>query len=691
MNSKNSQEFSLNDNSIWGEDSSNGPANTKQDLCEVLKDTVNVVFDAGIVTTWDQFLNTKPPCSISIGGYVFGPPSFEKKGPYINFNHLHGVDQLATRSSASQVYLALKQGLSKSFNVNGNTFFNVYINEPNPDKCLALWLLKNYKKVEAINMPIDQDKRLRLLLGMQDLIDVTGGSYRIDPSSTVMKAISWIFQPYYVFRSSGSLNNIDNEQLEKITSLILYRIDKYIVGEYEQLELDTSFDLEGEYQWGCFVKEVGPYCRMKLINDGKDLVISYLPNKDGTFKYNILKRGVFIPFSLEGLYEKLNEYENIQPFYFDSWNGSNISGTSPKKAGSKIPPKEFIKIVNNYHKSLPNYSPKIVQVLKKTVQELLPQKSNYNIIANPGKVINWDEFIHQTPTCSIALDGYVFGAPTFDPIGLYINFNHHEGVDRLSTRCTASQIFIALKQGLSKSFKQNGNTFFNIYLNDPDQDTCLAVWLLKNYKIVEGIDMPLEQDKRLRLLLSVEDMLDVTGGCYRVDPESSIMKQIAWIFKPYTDARLSGIVNSLENDSTLKIIERVCDRIDLYLNGNAKEIDLDTRYEVIGDFKWGTVFQEIGTYSKLKLINDGKEFLISFIKNQDGTYRYTLLKKSPFIPISLDSLYEKLNLIESKDKMSFDCWGGSNIVGGSPRISGSKITPKEMIQIVDEYHKKIII
>ena len=93
----------------------------------------------------------------------------------------------------------------------------------------------------------------------------------------------------------------------------------------------------------------------------------------------------------------------------------------------------------------------------------------------------------------------------------------------------------------------------------------------------------------------------------------------------------------------------------------------------------------------MKLINEWKEFLISFIKNQDGSYRYTLLKKSPFIPISLGSLYDLLNNFESKDKNSFDCWGWSNIVWWSPRVSWSRISPKQMIEIVDEFCKKNII
>ena len=48
----------------------------------------------------------------------------------------------------------------------------------------------------------------------------------------------------------------------------------------------------------------------------------------------------------------------------------------------------------------------------------------------------WDEFQKGTPSESIALDGYVLDGPKFDMDTKHINFDHHNLVQRLSTRST---------------------------------------------------------------------------------------------------------------------------------------------------------------------------------------------------------------------------------------------------------------
>jgi hypothetical protein len=44
------------------------------------------------------------------------------------------------------------------------------------------------------------------------------------------------------------------------------------------------------------------------------------------------------------------------------------------------------------------------------------------------------------------------GSPAFNREGTHVNFNHHEDVNRLATRCTASQVSMAIKGGLLSVF-----------------------------------------------------------------------------------------------------------------------------------------------------------------------------------------------------------------------------------------------
>lgn len=64
----------------------------------------------------------------------------------------------------------------------------------------------------------------------------------------------------------------------------------------------------------------------------------------------------------------------------------------------------------------------------------------------------WEEFKNNKPGYSIALDGYINAITDFDPKGPYANFDHHYGVNRLSTRSTCDQILLSIRQEFFFSF-----------------------------------------------------------------------------------------------------------------------------------------------------------------------------------------------------------------------------------------------
>src|SRR3989338_10976306 len=139
----------------------------------------------------------------------------------------------------------------------------------------------------------------------------------------------------------------------------------------------------------------------------------------------------------------------------------------------------------------------------------------------PRKVLKWEQFVKEKPAFSIALDGYVRGKPHFDPQGPYANFNHHEDVDRLGTRATCAQVSVAIKQGLFETFQQQNEPHANVYVNDPDQDTCLAVWLLQNAERLTGQ----KSEPLIKRLIAVEDFLDVTAGAYPFNPSMTGLRE----------------------------------------------------------------------------------------------------------------------------------------------------------------------
>lgn len=292
----------------------------------------------------------------------------------------------------------------------------------------------------------------------------------------------------------------------------------------------------------------------------------------------------------------------------------------------------------------------------------------------PRHVSKWDDFVASAPPYSIALDGFVYGRPRFEAAGPYLNLNHHEEVDRLGTRCTCAQVFISLKQGLLETFSANGKPHMNIFVNDPDQDTCLAVWLL-----ARSTAMPASvQERRVNRLVNIEDLLDTTAGAYCLDPSSSIMRQIGWVFEPYSSLRSAGRIGSLSAAEMSALILEVCGRIDEHVAGRGGEVDLETGYSVVGGGQGWALIREESPYARTALYQSGTKAFVSVQDLPDGRFKYSIGKMSPFVRFPIDRIYDALNKAEGILPGSLDSWGGSDTIGGSPRSGHSKLSPAEI-------------
>lgn len=303
------------------------------------------------------------------------------------------------------------------------------------------------------------------------------------------------------------------------------------------------------------------------------------------------------------------------------------------------------------------------------------------LIAEPRVVKTWNQFIKESPPYSIALDGYVSGAPKYQPEGPRLNLNHHEDVDRYSTLCTSMQAYLKLKLGLFEKFSVNNQPRANIYVNDPDQDSSLAAFILT----APEISLNIKNQKKIEELLHYEQIMDITGGMFPLDMKSKIMRQMAWIFEPYDSARISGKLYSMNADEMKNLMQNIFSRIKNHLDGKSRELELDNSYAILYG-KHGDNFvlvKENSAYSRAKMIRDGiKSFALLVKENENKTYKYTLGKISDFIPLSLTEIYDFLNKLENIKPDDADRWGGSSTIGGSPRIKGSRIPSEKLFELI---------
>jgi hypothetical protein len=305
------------------------------------------------------------------------------------------------------------------------------------------------------------------------------------------------------------------------------------------------------------------------------------------------------------------------------------------------------------------------------------------LYVEPGIVYAWDDFVNSKPPYSIALDGIVRASTKRLrlPKGLYANYDHHADVDRLSTRSTSEQAYMEINLGLFDYFKENGERTANVFVNDADEDTSLAWWLLKNNERVEHHATP-----QINKLVRCEDLLDTTGGAYSFGEQTKIRMQMAWVFEPYHDARYSGELYGMSSESMRQVIEDVESRIGIFVEGLSKEIALEGQYDVIGGGKRWVFVKETGPAARMALFNDGIRAFVSLVaEKDDGSRVYSVGKKSPWVPISLPAVYDAMNAEEKNDDHK---WNGSDLSGGSPKGAGSIIAPERLEEIMNNLERE---
>jgi hypothetical protein len=150
----------------------------------------------------------------------------------------------------------------------------------------------------------------------------------------------------------------------------------------------------------------------------------------------------------------------------------------------------------------------------------------------------------------LALDGRVIGPTQRDPEHGIANFNHHEGVDRSSTRSTCGQMMFEIQYlDMLAIFKDVDE--LHIDLEDCDQDVAMAVAILR----LALYDPEILDDPRFAMLVAYEDAMDISGGFCRLPKQfdRDFYEQVNWI--------LSRMNNQLlREDSAHECGEKTCGR-----------------------------------------------------------------------------------------------------------------------------------
>lgn len=310
----------------------------------------------------------------------------------------------------------------------------------------------------------------------------------------------------------------------------------------------------------------------------------------------------------------------------------------------------------------------------------------------PRVTRTWSEFLTATPHRSIALDGAVSGGPRWDEISLRANFDHHDGVVREATMSTAMQVYFAIKGGLMDRLGSD----VSVYVNDVDQDTALAVWLLQHYRQFDGV----QSHPIMNRLLALNDRWDITGGAFPMSLDDQLVRQHCWAFSPYTDLRKSGALADASETVMRNCLQAVLHNLTQCFLGRAEEKDLDTRHEILYSSDRFKIVDEIGgNEARYYLFSRGLiDAYVSLVARRgNGRFVYTIGRRSQYIDFPVSDLYMQLTVAEINAQSGCDlrhewpqsnAWGGSDIIGGSPRLHGSVLSWQQVRDTINAHLEK---
>lgn len=300
----------------------------------------------------------------------------------------------------------------------------------------------------------------------------------------------------------------------------------------------------------------------------------------------------------------------------------------------------------------------------------------FEIHVLPRQTMTREEFLTKTPSGSIALDGMVLGGPFYNSATMHANFDHHDGVVREATMSTCMQVYFAIKGGLMQAFTEQ-EMKPHIWINDTDQDTSFAVWLLLNYKLFEGV----QSIPHINRLLTLNDRWDVTAGAFPMNLSDILVRQHGWVFEPYSKLRKSGQLAVADEATLRENLDAVGWRLTQYLMGQQGAMELDTRHVILFDHPRFKIVDEIGgNEARYWLFNHGMNAYISLVaRRADGRFVYTIGRRSQYIYFPVQKLYDAYNAAEGVTRERG--FNGSDIVGGSNRASGSGLVWEKMRDI----------
>jgi hypothetical protein len=282
------------------------------------------------------FVGSHPPYAIALDGYVAEAPFLEQRadGPLRNFNHHEAVDRSCTTATCEQARRAVLLGLYDLFRDTYGRRAKLFVNDCDQDVCLSTWVLMN---PDRAGEPL-----VRVLASIEDLLDMSSGTFPMPHERDLLAEVRWVFEPYA--RVRPRLIAMSADAMRQTIHDVHLRIDQFTVGRAGKVPLEGEFRRVGGDQWW-LVEVDRPQARERMVAAGVRAAVEITGQHEGRWLYSLWRRSEYIVwFPIRQILDALNIAEATAGGA-GTWGGADNVGGSPRPEGSRLTPEEVERVV----------------------------------------------------------------------------------------------------------------------------------------------------------------------------------------------------------------------------------------------------------------------------------------------------------------------------------------------------------
>lgn len=305
---------------------------------------------------------------------------------------------------------------------------------------------------------------------------------------------------------------------------------------------------------------------------------------------------------------------------------------------------------------------------------------NINVHVEAGLAVS-GSVARKSPGGTIFLDGVAQCEPFMDHERQVYNLDHHEGCVRAFTLATCEQTLVMYMKGLDLQGRE-----WNVFANEPDLDALLSIWILLNHSRIGKMDTT--QRRILFALVRYEGVIDALG---------LELKELSAL-PPDLVRKIQRVIDHLRSDElalkkegrwgqtdylayTVTILHKI-DQI-FYKSSDFSDyrgVEELARVELPDQRIAAVVEADMGIYEIEPYLNKLYGNRLGFVFLKTGEHSYTVRQMHLFMPITLEEIYDRLNFIDPavKYRTQGNKWGGAEDIGGSPRDTGTQLSPSEL-------------